>query len=223
MNIGPMTADPPVSPNGPKGSPKRPAVRGNGHDAGIRGARQTPAQTDPPRFPMARKFGGHRAIIRLLQMSDRDTLLRFFESHTKETIHLRYGYELSQISQARAAELVGVDQSKDAALGIFEVGEAVPLVAIGRYCLRPHGKSAEVAFVVREDRRSMGMASALLAALVRIAAARGLASLDGQVVRGNRPMLEIFGRLGAEKVAIAGTGSLTVTIDVGRAFRKLGP
>ena len=141
---------------------------------------------------MERKFGGHPAVLRLLGPADRDTLLDFFESHTRETIHLRYGYELSQISEARAAELVGVDQSKDAAIGIFEKDQKVPLVAIGRYCLRSDGESAEIAFVVREDRRGLGMATTLLGILLRIAASRGLKTFVAQVLRENLEMFEVF-------------------------------
>jgi GNAT superfamily N-acetyltransferase len=175
---------------------------------------------DPPPLPLNRRFGGHETTIRLLEPGDCDTLLKFFESHTRETIHLRYGYELSQISEARAAELVGVDQTKDAALGIFERGQAVPLVAIGRYCLKTGGGSAEVAFVVREDRRHLGMATALLKILLGMAAARGLKNLDAQVLRENQPMLEIFGKLGGTKAGIPGTDSVVVSIDVARALRR---
>ncbi len=173
-----------------------------------------------PRFPIPRKFGKHRTLIRPLGPGDRDTLLRFFGSHTRETIHLRYGYELSEISDARAAELVGVDQSRDAALGIFEEGQEVPLVAIGRYFLRRDGNSAEAAFVVREDRRHLGMATALLKALLRIAASRGVKSLDAQVLRENQPMLEIFGRMGGTRSGIPGTDSVVVSVDVARALRR---
>ena len=210
-----MTADAHGSPTeGRKG----PAPGSRGPKAGLK---KTVA-IGPPAFPLCRRFGGHTAIIQPLQPSDRDTLLSFFESHTQETIHLRYGYEVKQISNARAAELVGVDQSVDAALGIFEPAESVPLVAIGRYCLTPEGNSAEVAFVVREDRRRHGMATALLEELLRIAGSRGLATLEAQVLRENQPMLEIFGRLGGVRAAIPGTDSVTVTIDVSRALRRLG-
>ena len=210
-----MTADAHGSPTeGRKG----PAPGSRGPKAGLK---KTVA-IGPPAFPLCRRFGGHTAIIQPLQPSDRDTLLSFFESHTQETIHLRYGYEVKQISGARAAELVGVDQSKDAALGVFEPAEDVPLVAIGRYCLTPDGRAAEVAFVVREDRRRHGMATALLEALLRIAGSRGLATLEAQVLRENQPMLEIFGRLGGVRTAIPGTGSVTVRIDVAKALRRPG-
>ena len=210
-----MTADAHGSPTeGRKG----PAPGSRGPKAGLK---KTVA-IGPPAFPLCRRFGGHTAIIQPLQPSDRDTLLSFFESHTQETIHLRYGYEVKQISGARAAELVGVDQSKDAALGVFEPAEDVPLVAIGRYCLTPDGRAAEVAFVVREDRRRHGMATALLEALLRIAGSRGLATLEAQVLRENQPMLEIFGRLGGVRAAIPGTDSVTVTIDVAKALQRLG-
>lgn len=186
------------------------------------GRKRTPDPVAPPAFPVIRKFGTHRTEMRLLGPADRDTLLKFFKSHTRETIHLRYGYELSHMTEERAAELVGVDQSRDAAIGIFEYDQEVPLVAIGRYCLKPGGTSAEVAFVVREDRRRLGIATALLSALLAIAASRGLETLDAQVLRENQPMLEIFFGLGGVKSAIPGTGEVTVTIDIRKALRNLG-
>ena len=210
-----MTAD---AHGSPKRGRKGPAPGLRGPKAGSKNA----VPLAPPAFPIRRSFGGHTALIQPLKPSDRDTLIRFFESHTQETIHLRYGYEVKQISNARAAELVGVDQSVDAALGIFEPAESVPLVAIGRYCLTPEGNSAEVAFVVREDRRRHGMATALLEELLRIAGSRGLATLEAQVLREIQPMLEIFGRLGGVRAAIPGTDSVTVTIDVAKALQRLG-
>jgi GNAT superfamily N-acetyltransferase len=227
--MAPMTADPPASQGTPRGAGKRSAARKRarpGRSSGRSGNARIPAKAPgsrpgAPQLPLERKFGGHPAVLRLLGPADRDTLLEFFESHTRETIHLRYGYELSQISEARAAELVGVDQSKDAAIGIFEKDQKVPLVAIGRYCLRSDGESAEIAFVVREDRRGLGMATTLLGILLRIAASRGLKTFVAQVLRENLEMFEVFARFGGTRTPISGTDSDRVSIDVAGARRRL--
>jgi RimJ/RimL family protein N-acetyltransferase len=163
--------------------------------------------------PCAVRFGPHLTFLRPLQPDDVDRLLAFFATHTQDTIRSRYGYVFAQMTRSRAAELVGVDQNRDVALGVFEAGEPdKPLIAIGRYCLDDTGHAAEVAFVVREDRRSLGIATTLLRALESVAHDRGLRRLTAQVQYDNPAMLAVFRRAGATLSDIPGTGSLAVEI-----------
>src|SRR5208283_1593347 len=109
-------------------------------------------------------FGGHPHIIRLLGPTDEGRLISFFNSHTGETIRQRYGYRISEMTHERAQRLVSVDQLRDVALGVFERaadGEEV-LHAVGRYLLDATGHSAEMAFVVRETKRGLGICTALV-------------------------------------------------------------
>lgn len=172
----------------------------------------------PPAFtaedlPLTLRFGGHRCLLRPLQLDDVAHLLAFFASHTSETIYQRYGYFFATMTPEHAARLVGVDQSRDAALGVFELrGETTRLIAIGRYCLEADGRNAEVAFVVHEERRNLGIAGTLLRVLATIAAERGLEALVAQVEHDNTPMLAVFRRAGARLALIPGTPSLHVTL-----------
>jgi len=87
------------------------------------------------------------------------------------------------MTHERARRLVGVDQSRDLALGVFERapdGEEV-LHAVGRYLLDPAGRSAEMAFVVRESKRGLGICTVLLRTLLRVARHRGMSYLYAQV------------------------------------------
>ena len=88
---------------------------------------------------------------------------------------MRYGYAVSRMTRERAYDLVNVNQSRDLALGIFEVqGPRQIIHAVGRYYLDADGRGAEVAFVVRETRRRFGMGSVLMDALIAVARNRGL-------------------------------------------------
>jgi len=149
----------------------------------------------PSPLPLARKFGSHRTTLRFLSPDDAATLLAFFSTHTPDTIYSRYG-SFVHLSPEQAMQLVSVDQSRDCALGVFE-GRPRSLIAIGRYCLDATGKSAEVAFVVQENRRGLGIATTLLRELLAIARARGLVKLTAQVEHHNHAMREIFRRAGA--------------------------
>jgi len=149
-------------------------------------------------FPQTLRFGRHFVSLRWLGPADVGRLLEFFDSHTPETIRDRYGFLFAHLSPERAAELVGIDQSKDAALGVFEERKRnTLLIAIGRYCRSVDGRTAEVAFVVREDRRGLGIATRLLGALVGIARSRGLLRLTAQVHADNHAMLGVLRKAGA--------------------------
>lgn len=168
-------------------------------------------------LPQAMTFGCYCTVIRRLRADDADRLIAFFESHTEETVRRRYCYLLGHISPARATELVSVDQSNDTALGVFEMeGPSPRLIAIGRYCLAEDHESAEVAFVVHEAYRNLGIATRLLETLTAIAWERGLVALTAQVQRDNYPMLTIFRRAGATVREIPGSGAAEVTIPVMR-------
>lgn len=142
-------------------------------------------------------FGGRPYVLRPLEAADADRLIAFFRSHTADTVRERYGYSVGAMSADRAAAMVGIDQTRDLALGLFEAAPGGDLLhAVGRYCLDPGGQSAEFALVVRETKRRLGIGSMLLRTLVETARRRGLTELWGQIASDNGAMLELARRLG---------------------------
>jgi GNAT superfamily N-acetyltransferase len=165
-----------------------------------------PQDATPLLQPRAMSFGGQPYVVRPLGPADEGRLISFFNSHTGETIRQRYGYRIAEMTHERAQRLVGVDQSRDVALGVFERaadGEDV-LHAVGRYLLDDTGKSAEMAFVVRETKRGLGICTALVRQLLQIARARGMSYLFAQVQAGNAPMLAVFRHHGGRTRPILG-------------------
>ena len=170
-----------------------------------------PSPEDPHELePRTIMFGGQPYVLRLLGPVDEGRLISFFNSHTEETIRQRYGYHIAEMTHERARRLVGVDQTRDLALGLFERagdGEEV-LHAVGRYLLDPAGRSAEMAFVVRESKRGLGICTTLLRTLLRIASRRGMSYLYAQVQADNAPMRSIFRRHGGRMRPILGTDTM---------------
>ena len=160
-------------------------------------------------------------MLRCLGPDDAVKLSAFFSTHTSETIYSRYG-SFVHMSPEHAMQLVSVDQTHDCALGVFE-GRSEALIAIGRYCLGATGESAEVAFVVRENRRGLGIATALLRALLLIAQARGLAKLTAQVEHHNHAMRGIFHRAGAVFTEHGYGEAMTVTLELGNNLKPKIP
>jgi len=152
-------------------------------------------------------------ILRPLGPADDRRLQEFFYSHTEETIVRRYGFTVSRMSRERAFELVGIDQNRDLALAVVELRGPRQLIhAVGRYYLDRDDKGAEMAFVVSESKRRLGMASILLERMIEIANERRLERLWAQVDRDNVPMLALFRRYGAEETP--GDDMQTVNIEI---------
>ncbi len=165
-----------------------------------------------------KKFGRHTCTVRPLHAGDEPRLQAFFHSHTPDTIYERYGCLVSTMTAERASALVNVDQARDCALGIFAAPPAEEtLLAVGRYCLDTSGEAAELAFVVREDMRGLGMGTGLLRLLIATARARGLTRLWAQTNRHNADMLGIFRRAGFTLVPEPDNGIMGATLALGPA------
>ena len=132
-------------------------------------------------------------ILRPLVPADETSLQRFFYSHNKEPLLMRYNYRPTRMSRETSSSLVSVDQVKDVALCIVnELGPQQKILAVGRYYFIGQRNCAEVALVVSEQQRGKGMAKVLLGWLIKIAKARQLTSMIAYTRRDNIAMQKIF-------------------------------
>lgn len=160
-------------------------------------------------------------ILRPLGPADDRRLQEFFYSHTEETIIRRYGFTVTRMSRERAFELVGIDQNRDLALAVVELqGPRQVIHAVGRYYLDPDRKGAEMAFVVAENKRRLGMARILLERMMEIARQRGLEHLWAQVDRDNAPMLKLFRDYGCEESEGEDHHTIEINIPLDKAPEK---
>ncbi len=145
-------------------------------------------------------FDTARFLVRPLHPSDMRALQDFFYSHDEETIRLRYGYQRHRMTGESAYKLAAVDHRRDLALGVFtgKPGNQ-ELRAIGRYYLDDDGKKAEIAFVVHESTRNIGMAGYLIGRLAEIAKQRGIEAFWASVLPNNRAMAGLFLAVGGKE------------------------
>jgi GNAT superfamily N-acetyltransferase len=137
--------------------------------------------------------GPVQIFFRPVRDTDERRLQDFFYSHTDETIMLRYGMIVRAMPHQRALELAQLDYHRQLAL-IGLVGEPGEerIVAIGRSILDEQTNSAEVAFVVHEEYRGLGIGSHLLRSLVQIARDKGFTGITAQVLSQNTSMLRVL-------------------------------
>lgn len=167
------------------------------------------------------RFGATYFLVRALEVDDMRALQEFFYSHNEETIRLRYGYSRKWMSDEEAYKLVAVDQGRDPALGIFQDNDGKEeLRAIGRYYLDDDENKAEIAFVVHENTRHIGMAGFLIARLAEIASQRGIAEFWANVLPDNRTMAGLFVAVGGKESKAAMDDDITFVIGIDDILRS---
>jgi RimJ/RimL family protein N-acetyltransferase len=166
------------------------------------------------------KFDKTRLLLRPLHPSDMRVLQEFFYSHDDETVRLRYGYRRDRMTGESAYKLAAVDQRRDLALGLFEeIHGREELRAIGRYYLDDDGKRAEVAFVVHEAMRGLGLGAYLMGELARVAGLRKVKTFWASVMADNVAMARVFRAAGGKASAGEGDDEKVFEMSVERIAR----
>jgi len=142
-------------------------------------------------------FTDREYLLRPLAPADERKLQEFFYSHNKETLIMRYNHHAKQMTREKSCNLVSVNQHKDLALCFIQKNHLSEVIhAVGRYYFIESTNCAEVAFVIRENKRGKGLAKTLLAEIIKIAKKRQLSKLVACVRRDNAPMLKVFENAG---------------------------
>lgn len=139
--------------------------------------------------------GGETLFVRPLHISDQRRLQEFFYSHNEETLRQRYRTAPKSLTTDQAYRMVGVDQSRDLAFGVFSrQGPREVIRGVGRFYRE--GDDAEVAFVTAETMRRRGLGGLLCDRLVRVARARGIRRLLAHVRSDNLAMRHLLEKKG---------------------------
>lgn len=155
---------------------------------------------------------GERVLIRPVHPQDADLAMRFVSDLSPESRYNRFHQPLRELSPEMARWATDIDHDRHIALiaEVFEDGREVE-IGVARYVISDAPDVAEMAIAVADSWQRQGVGERLLRGLVRIAARRGLAWLEGEVLEGNRGMLALARRTGFA-VRSTRNGS-TVTID----------
>jgi acetyltransferase len=98
------------------------------------------------------------------------------------------------------------------------------LAGVSRMVCDPDHRTAEYALLVRSDLKGRGLGTALMEILIDYARADGLERLDGLVLRENRGMLGLVGRIGFQSELDPEDPSVVRTwLDIGPAAALAEP
>ena len=136
---------------------------------------------------------GKQIEYRPLLPSDEFAYRNFFYSLQEKTIYFRFFCKMRVFPHELVQEQwASIDYRKNISIiGLVQKGGHKEIVAIGSYA-RENDTTAEVAFVVREDYQSLGIASQLLRILEGIAKENGYRRFSANVLVENAAMLRVF-------------------------------
>jgi len=140
---------------------------------------------------------GTDMVIRPIRPEDAQIEQRFVRELSPEARYFRFMQSLRELTQAMLVRLTQIDYDRELAL-IAVTGQGGEELEIGvaRYAINPDGDSCEFALVVADDWQRKGIGSRLMHSLMDAARAKGLQSMEGEVLSTNTDMLALARRLG---------------------------
>lgn len=170
-----------------------------------------------PALPHARHtINGTPVLVRPMCHEDAALEADFVRRLSTETRYQRFMVTMRQLPQGKLDYLTQVDQAHHVALAATTGTEGTEtLVGVARYVVDATGTGCEFAVAVADDWQGRGLAGILMHALMAIARSRGLATMEGLVLRTNTRMLRFARQLGFKPQ------SPPVDRDTVRVLRKL--
>jgi acetyltransferase len=136
---------------------------------------------------------GRTLGVRPIRPEDAGREKRFFERLSERSRYQRFMNYLKELPPPMLARFTQLDYDRELALVALAQDE---IVAVGRYAPDPGGVCAEFALTVADAWQGQGLGQALLERLVGAARAAGYQALVGDILEGNRDMLELAAHLG---------------------------
>lgn len=142
---------------------------------------------------------GQRLVVRPIRPEDEPAHRRFIERLDPEDIRMRIFHTRRELPHSELARLTQIDYAREMALVAVEVaddGQEGETLGVVRAVSDPDNVEAEFAIIVRSDLKGRGLGRLLMQRIVDHARRQGWRRLIGDVLQGNRAMLELAQHLG---------------------------
>ncbi len=159
--------------------------------------RAAPPAGTAPLPSTTHRIRGTAVRVRPIRPEDQPLEADFVRHLSSETRYQRFMLTLRELPPAKLKYFTHVDQVRHVALVATVDGpEHETEIAVARYIVDPAGGSCEFAIAVDDAWQGSGVAGILMQALIDTARSRGLATMEGIVLRTNARMLALARRLG---------------------------
>ncbi len=146
---------------------------------------------------------GQKFTLRPIRPEDADAHAAMFTRLTPEDIRFRFFSAMRSLSAEQISRMTDVDYGRE--MAFVAVDAAGATAGVARLVRNDtDGATAEFAVVVEPAVKGLGLASALMRAIIAWGKAQGVAEINGQILADNAPMLAFIRRLGFSVERIAG-------------------
>lgn len=140
---------------------------------------------------------GTTVTVRPLRATDMPLEADFVQHLSMESRYKRFMVTVRELPESKLKYLTDVDQVRHVALAAtVERNGREALVGVARYVVDASGTGCEFAIAVDDGWQGTGLAGILMHALIDVARARGLATIEGSVLATNARMLKFMRQLG---------------------------
>lgn len=147
--------------------------------------------------------------MRAIADTDAAEIVQAFERLSAESRYSRFMSHKKQLDDAALQRGVNPRPGRDAVcVATIPAPDGIDIVGAAQYVGDADGKACEFAITVAEDWRGSGLATKLLASLVRRARRDGYAAMEGWVVAENTAMLALARRLKFKTEAVEGDATV---------------
>ncbi|MGC8659066.1 MAG: GNAT family N-acetyltransferase [Desulfomonilaceae bacterium] len=167
------------------------------------------------RFRTDRIFkGGIRGHIRIIKSTDEAMLRDLFYNLSEESVYFRYFCTRRSMPQRNLQQYVNITEEEGISV-VVTIGprEHRKIIGEARYMINPGHPYPDAAFMVDENYRGRGIATALLHYLIDIARDRGIKGFRAEVLMSNRSMMRVFEKLPYQLRRTVVEGSVSLTFD----------
>jgi acetyltransferase len=138
---------------------------------------------------------GQQVFVRPVRPEDEGLFLDFLKKVTAEDLRLRFFAPVRDFNHAFLAKLIQIDYARAVAFVALDT-ETGTMMGVVRLHADANHETGEYAILVRSDLKGLGIGWELMRLMIEWAAAEGLRTIEGQVLRENTVMLEMCRGLG---------------------------
>lgn len=140
---------------------------------------------------------GTDITIRPIRPEDAQIEQDFVRGLSDETRYFRFMNTMNELSETMLARFTQIDYDRELALvAVTEENGAETEVGVCRYAINPDGESCEFALVVGDAWQHKAVGHKLMGCLMDAARAKGLKTMEGEVLASNHNMLKLVATLG---------------------------
>jgi len=138
---------------------------------------------------------GQKFLLRPIRPEDADAHGAMFSRLTPEDIRYRFFSAMRSLGAEQVMRMTDIDYGRE--MAIIAVDEAGKTVGVARLVRNDtDGNTAEFAVVAEPAVKGLGLASALMRAIIAWGKQQGVTEINGQILADNAPMLAFIKRLG---------------------------